>query len=282
VTAIADRPVAVVLAGHNGSGKSTLWYDRLSKLLKMPLVNADRLMLSILPFADPETHEMPVWAQDLRDHDERWQRLSQEGVQLFLGLIMNRGIPFAFETVFSHYVKRPDGSVETKIDQIRRLQRAGYFVVLLFVGLASAEMSVLRVQTRRSQGGHDVPYKKLLDRYPRTQKAIALAAPIANMTLMFDNSRGPRQAFSLVRVQRRRTVLYDCRDPSFAQDEALLHVAMRWLPKIAPNGRRSRRARLRAAPLKPGDAPAAPAPEVVLPATPPPAPTPSSKGRGKA
>jgi predicted ABC-type ATPase len=242
VTGASERPVAFVLAGHNGSGKSTLWYDRLAKVLKVPLVNADRLMLSILPTPDPKTQALPEWAEDLRDGDERWQRLAQEGVQLFLGLIMDKGMPFAFETVFSHYVKQPDGSIETKLEQIRMLQRAGYFVVLLFVGLASADMSILRVQTRLSQGGHDVPTDKLLERFPRTQKAIALAAPIANMTLMFDNSRGAADAFTLVRVQRRRSVLYDCRDPYFTQDAALLNMAERWLPRVATRWGHSRRA----------------------------------------
>jgi len=47
--------VAFVLAGHNGSGKSTLWYSRLAESLRMPLVNADRMMMSILPDADPLT-----------------------------------------------------------------------------------------------------------------------------------------------------------------------------------------------------------------------------------
>lgn len=89
VTGAFDRPVAFVLAGHNGSGKSTLWYDRLAKVLEVPLVNADRLMLSILPFPDPKTHALPDWAETLRDEDERWQRLAQEGVQLFMGLIMD-------------------------------------------------------------------------------------------------------------------------------------------------------------------------------------------------
>ncbi len=44
-----SKPVAFVLAGHNGSGKSTLWYQRLADGLKLPLVNADRLTMSILP-----------------------------------------------------------------------------------------------------------------------------------------------------------------------------------------------------------------------------------------
>ncbi len=44
-----NKPVAIVLAGHNGSGKSTFWYDRLADDLQIPLVNADRITLSLLP-----------------------------------------------------------------------------------------------------------------------------------------------------------------------------------------------------------------------------------------
>jgi predicted ATPase len=44
-----EKPLAIVLAGHNGSGKSTLWYRSLADELQVPLINADRMMLSILP-----------------------------------------------------------------------------------------------------------------------------------------------------------------------------------------------------------------------------------------
>ena len=52
IAAAEDKPIALVLAGHNGSGKSTLWYDRLADALEIPLVNADRLTLSLLPPVD--------------------------------------------------------------------------------------------------------------------------------------------------------------------------------------------------------------------------------------
>ena len=45
----AGKPLAIILAGHNGSGKSTIWNDVLADSLKIPLINADRMMLSILP-----------------------------------------------------------------------------------------------------------------------------------------------------------------------------------------------------------------------------------------
>lgn len=228
-----DRPPAIVLAGHNGSGKSTLWYDRLADSLQMPLINADRLTLSLLPPPGTDSHLRP-WASRLRDEDVRWHRLAQEGVQLFMGLAMEQGMPFAFETVFSYLQREAGGTVRSKVDLIRALQEHGYFVVLLFVGLASAELSILRVATRKSQGGHDVPEEKLRARFPRTQQAVAMASRVADLTLMFDNSRDLASAFTLVRVQRKEEELYDCRDAGFRQDPDLVTIAGLWLAHVAP------------------------------------------------
>ena len=157
----ASRPVAFVVAGHNGSGKSTLWYNRLVPILRIPLVNADRLTLSILPPENPATRRLPSWARKLRDDDVRWQLLSQEGVLAFISLVTEKRMSFAFETVFSHWKRLPNGHYESKADITEKLQASGYFVVLLFVGLASVELSILRVETRKSMGGHDVPLDRL-------------------------------------------------------------------------------------------------------------------------
>lgn len=228
----ATKPTAFVLAGHNGSGKSTLWERRLAPILQLPLINADRLTTSLLPPIDPESQQLPKWAQRLRDNDTRWQSLSQEGVQAFIGLVMERRMAFAFETVFSHWKTLPNGRIESKIDLITDLQAAGYFVVLLFVGLVSAELSILRVETRQRQGGHGVPLTKLRQRFPRTQLAIGHAAPIANMTLMFENSRSAGKAFSLVRAQRSTRILFDVRDPSYRVPRDLRAAARVWLDKV--------------------------------------------------
>jgi predicted ABC-type ATPase len=228
-----SKPTAFVLAGHNGSGKTTLWNERLARQLEIPLINADRITASILPPPDAKTGQPPLWAQRLRDNDTRWQLLSQAGVQAFVGLVMERKMPFAFETVFSHWRILSNGSVESKADIIKTLQAAGYFVVLLFVGLASAQLSMLRVETRKEQGGHGVPLNKLTTRFPRTQRAIGYAAPIADMTLMFDNSRTSDKAFALVRAQRGKRVLFDCRDPQYILDRSLRAVARPWLEKVA-------------------------------------------------
>ena len=226
------KPIAFVLAGHNGSGKSTLWNQRLAPWLQIPLINADRLTASILPERDPESGQLPKWAQQLRDDDLRWQLLSQGAVAAIVHLVMAHKMPFATETVFSHWKQRSDGTVESKADLILELRKAGYYVILIFVGLANAEISALRVSQRWQEGGHNVPLEKIVHRFPRTQKAIGHAAPLANMTIMFDNSLSEKKAFTLAHVQRGREVLFDCRDPQYIVSHSLRNVSSGWLTNV--------------------------------------------------
>lgn len=95
------RPLAIILAGHNGSGKSTMWRSLLAETLQIPLVNADRMMLSILP--EPgEDGRLSPWAARLRDTNRGWMSVAQQGVQAFVGHAMGAKVPFAMETVFSY------------------------------------------------------------------------------------------------------------------------------------------------------------------------------------
>lgn len=205
------KPFAIVLAGHNGSGKSTFWYQHVADELQIPLMNADRLMLSILP--EPETDgQLRPWAKALRDTNSSWMLVAQQGVQAFIGASMTQKVPFAFETVFSHWKKLPNGRYESKIDIIRDLQRAGYFVLLIFVGLSSVELSIGRVITRVIGGGHSVDEAKLRDRYPRTQQAIKHAMSVADAAILLDNSRTERLAFTPVHIRRKKQVEFDIRD----------------------------------------------------------------------
>ena len=148
----AGKPLAVILAGHNGSGKSTMWLRHLSPSFRIPLVNADRMMLSILPEADHEGR-LIKWAQALRDTDESWMKVAQKGVEAFVAQAMARGVPFAMETVFSYWEALPNGKFASKIDLIREMQAAGYFVLLFFVGLSNVRLSIGRVMTRVAEGG---------------------------------------------------------------------------------------------------------------------------------
>lgn len=224
-----QKPLAIVLAGHNGSGKSTMWRKRLSGQLQIPLINADRMMLSILPEPGSDG-ALDEWAQSLRDTDESWMRVAQEGVQAFVGQAMRARVPFAMETVFSYWEVQSDGTVLSKIDLIEDMQRAGYFVLLFFVGLTNAELSILRVQTRVAEHGHDVPMERLLKRFPKTQRAIAAASKVADAAIFTDNSRDLKQAFTVCRVQLGASELYDLRASPFSVPPAIAE----WLEIVAP------------------------------------------------
>lgn len=223
------KPLAIVLAGHNGSGKSTMWRKRLSGQLQIPLINADRMMLSILPEPGSDG-ALDGWAQSLRDTDESWMRVAQEGVQAFVGQAMGARVPFAMETVFSYWEEQSDGTVLSKIDLIEDMQRAGYFVLLFFVGLTNAELSILRVQTRVAEHGHDVPMDRLLKRFPKTQRAIAAASKVADAAIFTDNSRDLKQAFIVCRVQLGASGLYDLRASPVSVPPAIAE----WLEIVAP------------------------------------------------
>lgn len=223
------KPLAIVLAGHNGSGKSTMWRKRLSGQLQIPLINADRMMLSILPEPGSDG-SLDEWAQSLRDTDESWMRVAQDGVQAFVGHAMRAKVPFGMETVFSYWEEQPDGTVLSKIDLIEDMRRAGYFVLLFFVGLTNVELSILRVQTRVAEHGHDVPTERLLKRFPKTRRAIAAAAKVADAAIFTDNSRDIKQAFTVCRIQLGDRELYDLRQGSASVPPAIAE----WLGVVAP------------------------------------------------
>lgn len=226
----SNKPLAIVLAGHNGSGKSTMWKKTLSGHLRIPLINADRMMLSILPEAGSDGALDP-WAQSLRDTDQNWMKVAQDGVQAFVGHAMGMKVPFAMETVFSYWEEQPNGVVLSKIDLIRDMQTAGYFVLLFFVGLTNVELSILRVRTRVAEHGHGVPEDRLRQRFPKTQHAIKEASKVADATIFTDNSRSPKQAFTVCRVQWREEVAFDLRRTS-----ASVPVAMGdWMKSVCPS-----------------------------------------------
>jgi predicted ABC-type ATPase len=223
--ASGGKPLAIILAGHNGSGKSTFWYRRLADTFQVPLVNADRMMLSILPEQSP----LPEWALKLRDQNASWMSVAQKGVEAFVARAMASRVAFAMETVFSHWVEKPDGTFESKVDNIKRLQAEGYFTLLLFVGLGDVELSLMRVAERFARGGHNVPEATLRKRFPRTQRAIGAALDVVDAAVLVDNSRAESEAFTVSRVELNKQKVYDLRDTGAPR------LIRAWLDVIRPD-----------------------------------------------
>lgn len=152
------RPIVVALAGPNGAGKSTFFEAHLAKT-GLYFVNADVLALSL--------GMNPYSAAGLADTLRRQ--------------LVERRESFIFETVFSD-------PVGDKLEFLKDPERAGYTVVLIFIGLSAPEISDERVAMRASSGGHDVPREKLIERFPRTLKNLKRALAELSNVWVYDHS----------------------------------------------------------------------------------------------
>ncbi|NNJ28005.1 hypothetical protein LzC2_41160 [Planctomycetes bacterium LzC2] len=98
---------------------------------------------------------------------------------------------FAFETVFSG----PD-----KVDFVRRGLAAGFFVRLFFVCTDDATINAARVAKRVMQGGHEVPLRKIIDRWGRSIANCATVAAEVDRLYLYDNSVDGQPARLLLRA----------------------------------------------------------------------------------
>jgi predicted ABC-type ATPase len=151
------RPIVVALAGPNGAGKTTFYYSHLQPA-GLRLVNADLLSRELR--MDP--YEAAKVAGSVRQELVR-QRES-----------------FVMETVFSD-------PVGDKLGFLKETAASGYTVLLCFVGVSGPEVSEERVAMRVSQGGHDVPAKKLVTRFPRILQNLRSAVRELPHVWIFDN-----------------------------------------------------------------------------------------------
>jgi len=158
-------PTLLVIAGPNGAGKST-FHDHFISPLGLPFVNADRIAQSQSPMmklSDTYSYE----AAKIADAARR--------------LLLADGKSFCMETVFSD----PAGD---KLKFLRTARKAGYSVILVFIGLECAEVSLARVIQRVAGGGHNVPDDKLRKRFPRSLDNLREALSFVDHAFLFDNS----------------------------------------------------------------------------------------------
>ena len=158
-----DRPLLIVLAGSNGAGKST-YYRAALRGTGLPFINADDLAQAMRP-ADPGS----VAYEAMRVAEARRAEA-----------LLHRH-SFIMETVLSD----PHGA---KLGFLRRARDAGYCVVVIFIRIATPELSRARVMQRVAEGGHDVPDPKLQERFPRTLANALEALALADLGLVLDNT----------------------------------------------------------------------------------------------
>jgi predicted ABC-type ATPase len=151
-------PQLVVLAGPDGAGKST-FYDLFLAGSGLPFLNADLFAA-----------ETGVDAFDAaRVLDATRDRMIEDR------------LGFITETVFSD----PHGA---KLDMLRKAVAAGYELTLIYIGIASAELSSRRVDQRLALGGHDVPRDRLASRFDRSLANLRSAIAFVPSVQLYDNS----------------------------------------------------------------------------------------------
>ena len=163
------NPQLVMLAGPNGAGKTT-FYELYLGASTLPFLNADT-------FAD-RTQVDSFEAARILDAMREDMIAQRHG--------------FITETVFSD----PMGA---KLGMLRKAVAFGYDVTVIYIGLANAELSGLRVDQRVAGGGHDVPRDRLASRYERSLANLRAAIDLVPTVKIYDNS-DPDAPFQVVAV----------------------------------------------------------------------------------
>jgi predicted ABC-type ATPase len=93
--------------------------------------------------------------------------------------LLDAGRSFTFETVMS----APD-----KVRLLGEAQANGFRTYLYYIATESPEINVERVKNRVSDGGHDVPTQKVVERYHRSLALLPSAIRATNRAYLFDTS----------------------------------------------------------------------------------------------
>jgi predicted ABC-type ATPase len=160
------HPAVIMVAGPNGAGKSTIAPGLLAKALGVvEYVNADVIARGLSGF-DPDRAALSAGRVMLQRLDE----------------LESEKASFAFETT---------GASRTFVERIARLRNKGYFFLLAYVWVDSADVSVARVERRVLLGGHSVPVDTIRRRYIRgLQNFFSLYRPLADEWRFYNNSQG--------------------------------------------------------------------------------------------
>lgn len=173
-------PNLYIISGCNGAGKTTASYTMLPEMLECKeFINADEIAKGLSPF-QPEKASIEAGRIMIRRMEEML-RLQQD---------------FAIETTLA---------TKSYVSFIKKAQKVGYFVTLLYFWLSSPELAIKRVEDRVKAGGHDVPKDVIRRRYRAgAQNLFTLYTPIADYWLVVNNSENP---FCLVAEGKRSDMI---------------------------------------------------------------------------
>ena len=157
-------PQCIIIAGPNGAGKTTFAKQFLAQEVNViHFVNADLIAAGLSPLR-PELAQIAAGRLFLNEV----KKLAQERVD------------FAFETTLSGHAH---------LRFLKKWKAEGYFIKIIYLRINSPELSLDRIATRVTQGGHDVPREVVLRRFDRSwNNFLNLYREIADEWAIYENS----------------------------------------------------------------------------------------------
>jgi predicted ABC-type ATPase len=158
-------PRIYVLAGVNGAGKSSVG-GAMIRAAGSEYYNPDeaaRALIAANPGLEQTKANAAAWRQ---------------GKRLLERAIAER-LDFAFETTLG-------GGTMTRI--LAEAAAAGFEVRIFYVGLASPELHLARVQQRVKGGGHDIPEADIRRRWRHSRINLVRLLPVLTELRVYDNS----------------------------------------------------------------------------------------------
>lgn len=158
-----------IISGCNGAGKTTASYTVLPEILECrEFVNADEIARGLSPF---NAESVAIEAGKL--------------MLLRIEELLKEDVTFAIETTLA---------TRSYVNLVKRAQRQGYRVNLLYFWLSSPELAMKRVAERVNKGGHDIPEEIIRRRYTAgINNLFKLFLPVVDYWAIFDNSATPRR-----------------------------------------------------------------------------------------
>ena len=97
--------------------------------------------------------------------------------------LISKNEDFAFETTLS---------TRSYVNTVKKAQKNGYFVTLVYFWLNSPELAIERVKERVLEGGHDIPEEVIRRRYQKgIENLFKLFIPLSDYWMIVDNSENP-------------------------------------------------------------------------------------------
>lgn len=164
-----------IITGSNGAGKSSVGPIYLPEYIRntCPVFDGDKLFMQ---------KQRELWATGMRAHKEAKKialaYVEESFDQLVEKALVNR----------EHFVYEGHFTNDATWEIPRQFKEQGYIVHLIFLGLASPELSDLRVIDRAKGGGHYVPPLTVRDNFYGNLEKLNQHYKIVDDLRIFDSS----------------------------------------------------------------------------------------------